>query len=190
MGDFGDQTYPAPGAGYWSSSEGGPQPAARKSGGRSCLIAVIITAVVLVIGVLGCGKACEQVARQAFKNSYPVQEWGWSGGKGPKAQQGPMTMMGGSPAPWDTAPEDAGKDAAAKAGLVRIHKGFERFQAKTGRPYGAESDGAWELALAPYLRPWPENPWSGQPMHEGRHRGDVSFDDTFGNLDLVVYISP
>jgi hypothetical protein len=85
---------------------------------------------------------------------------------------------------------DAAKDEQAERGLVRIHEGLLAFGRDKGRPYDQALDGGWERALEPFVTPWPVNPWTQEPMHEGLHRGDVQFGQPSGDLDLTVYISP
>lgn len=142
----------------------------------------------LVVGFAGCYVACAPL----LKDSYKVREWGWKDGKGPgeDPEMAVSTHFGTPAEARDTAAPDPAKDAAAKQGLERIHSGLVEFANDKGRPYDEQRDGAWEVALQPYVDPWPENPWTGEPMREGVHRGDVQFATWSDGLDLTVYISP
>lgn len=128
--------------------------------------------------------------RGVFSDSFHVGVWGWDGAGGPSLQSGTTTEFGTPPLPQDTAPPNAAKDASAKEGLRSIHDGFAAFERDQGRPYDESRDGSWELALRPYVDPWPANPWTGQPMHAGNHRGDVTFDTWSDGIHLTVNISP
>jgi hypothetical protein len=151
-----------------------------------CLVAVVLLVVVLVLGVGGCVYSC----RGALSGAYKIGIWGWSDGRGPALQSADTTHLGTQALPQDRMQPDAAKDAQAEQGLVRIHDGLLAFERDKGRAYDEALDGGWERALEPYVTPWPANPWTQQPMHEGLHRGDVQFDQLSGKLDLTVYVSP
>ena len=153
---------------------------------RGCLLAVAVLALVLVLGVGGCVYSC----RGALSGAYKIGIWGWSEGKGPSLQSADTTHLGTQALPRDRTQPDAAKDEQAEQGLVRIHDGLLAFERDKGRPYDQALDGDWERALEPYVTPWPANPWTQGPMHEGLHRGDVQPDRLSGKRDLTVYISP
>jgi hypothetical protein len=145
-----------------------------------------VLAGVLILGVGGCFFACGSI----FDDSYKIGIWGWSDGEGPRLESGPTTHFGTPPQPQDSAAPDPARDEEAKQGLVAIRGGLIEFETVKGRVYDSSRDGSWELALQPYVDPWPVNPWTGEPMHEGLHRGDVQFPGWSNELDLTVYISP
>jgi hypothetical protein len=147
---------------------------------------VLVLALVLVLGVGGCVYSC----RGALSGAYKIGIWGWSEGEGPSLQSADTTHLGTQALPQDRMQPDKVKDEQAEQGLVRIHDGLLAFERDKGRPYDQSVDGGWERALEPYVTPWPVNPWTQGPMHEGLHRGDVQFDRFSGKLDLTVYISP
>jgi hypothetical protein len=146
----------------------------------------VVLVVVLVLGVGGCVYSC----RGALSGAYKIGIWGWSGGEGPSLQSADTTHLGTQALPQDRMQPDASRDEQAKQGLARIHDGLLAFERDKGRPYDRALDGGWERALEPYVTPWPTDPWTQDPMHEGLHRGDVQFDQSSGELDLTVYISP
>ena len=168
-----------------SSSAAPAAPATPRRRGGACLVIILVLAAVLVLGIGGCVWSC----RGALSQHYSTGVWGWTDGAGPSLESGATTMFGTAPEPRDTAPPDASKDALAEAGLRRIHAGFRAFERALGRRFDGSRDGSWEVALQPYVAPWPQNPWTGEPMHGGRHRGDVDYDQ-YAPGDLRVYVSP
>jgi len=165
-----------------------PTPPQRASGRRrhGCLIAILVLAGILILGVGGCFLACGDL----FEDSYKIGVWGWEDGEGPRLEPGPTTRFGAAPQPQDSAAPDEIKDAEAQKALVAIHRGLLALEKAEGSPYDSSRDGSWERALQPYVDPWPANPWTGEPMHEGLHRGDVQFPGWSDELDLTVYVSP
>jgi hypothetical protein len=165
--------------------EAPPSPPARRGRG-GCLIAVALLVLILALGVGGCVYSCYGT----FKGAYKVGVWGWVSGAGPRLQSVDTTRVGTPAQPQDRAQPDAVKDREAEQALVRIHAGLLAFRLHDGRPYDPARDGGLARALAPYVRPWPANPWTGLPMREGVHRGDVQFGRSADGLDLTVYVSP
>ena len=187
FGDGAAQPYRDPAAPLDAANPGPPPPPPpppRRRGG-ACLVIILVLAAVLVLGIGGCVWSC----RGALSQHYSTGVWGWTDGAGPSLESGATTMFGAAPEPRDTAPPDASKDALAEAGLRRIHAGFRAFEKAEGRRFDGSRDGSWEVALQPYVAPWPQNPWTGEPMHGGRHRGDVDYDQ-YAPGDLRVYVSP
>ncbi len=163
-----------------------PGAASRRRRRHGCLIAILALTGVLVLGVGGCFLTCGDL----FEDSYKIGVWGWQDGEGPDLAPGSTTQFGTAPQPQDSAAPDPVKDAEAQEGLVAIRRGLLAFEKAEDRSYDSSRDGSWELALQPYVDPWPANPWTGEPMHEGVHRGDVQFPGWSDEFDLTVYISP
>lgn len=74
---------------------------------------------------------------------------------------------------------DLGKDVAAKAGVVAIETGIKAAIASNG----AAPPVADAATLGDVVSPWPDNPWTMEPMKPGSEMGDY----TYRNLGGVSY---
>jgi hypothetical protein len=74
---------------------------------------------------------------------------------------------------------DLAKDVAAKAGVVAIETGIKAAIATDG----AAPPAADAATLGDVVSPWPDNPWTMEPMKPGAEMGDY----TYRNLGGVSY---
>jgi hypothetical protein len=81
---------------------------------------------------------------------------------------------------------DVAKDAAVKAQLLMIKTGIAAYIATNG---AAPAD-ASQAALADVVSPWPTNPFTGQPMKQGKGVGDYVYTPGAGTTyTLAVNLS-
>lgn len=71
--------------------------------------------------------------------------------------------------PTDTI--DIAKDQAVKAQLMMIKTGVTAYVQLNGvAPPSADA-----ATLGSFVQPWPDNPWTQQPMKQGKEPGDIAY---------------
>ncbi len=81
---------------------------------------------------------------------------------------------------------DIAKDQAAKSELVNIKMAIQSYVATNGQLPPAADQGT----LGSYMSPWPENPWTKQPMKPGSGEGDYTYTPAGGtSFTLTVHLS-
>jgi hypothetical protein len=76
-----------------------------------------------------------------------------------------------SPGPGQS---EVGGDAAVKSGVDAIARACSQFAGANG--YGPSTDDVAPYgAVAEFVRSWPTNPYTGEPMSQGAAPGDFSF---------------
>lgn len=102
----------------------------------------------------------------------------------------PSPSVAPSTSPSVTATPGPAPEATAEAlrqemiaAIGRLQAGIEAWAADNGRLYPAPSAVRAEGSLAPYVAPWPVNPWAqGRPLVPGLEVGDYVYDQLDGGL--------
>ncbi len=88
---------------------------------------------------------------------------------------------------------DKAKDAGVKEGVWAIQNAVVTYAADHDAGFPDPSQVAVDGAVATYLDPWPDNPWSGAPMAESDvwSRGDFHYDAWSGEvLAALAFVLP
>lgn len=81
---------------------------------------------------------------------------------------------------------DLAKDVAAKAGIVAIETGIKAAIATDG----AAPPAADAATLGDVVSPWPDNPWTMEPMRPGSEVGDYTYRNLGGlSYSLIGHLS-
>jgi hypothetical protein len=81
---------------------------------------------------------------------------------------------------------DVAKDAAVKAQLMMVKTGIAAYIATSGAPPADAS----QATLGDVVSPWPANPFTGQPMKQGKGVGDYVYTPGAGtSYTLAVNLS-
>lgn len=81
---------------------------------------------------------------------------------------------------------DLAKDVAAKAGVVAIETGIKAAIAADG----AAPPAADVATLGDVVSPWPDNPWTMEPMKPGSEMGDYMYRNLGGvSYSLIGHLS-
>jgi hypothetical protein len=196
---FSGQQWSRPGPGWIAppqasgSGHGGPVRPPHQGTPAWVKVLIVVGAILLIMaigmawGCYSCVRGCQQAVEMVKEGSYTISHdgetrWIWQG----------------RPQPRDTAPPDAARDAATLAAGARIKDGIEAYRQSTGAypdpesatPSAAAGRSPLGTMLAPYVTPWPTNPWTRRPMTNDPHRGDfvyVLWQD--GTYTLRVFLS-
>ena len=68
------------------------------------------------------------------------------------------------------------KDSAVKEAVHRLQIGIQTYAVENGDRYPEPADVSPDGALSAYVDDWPENPWTGEPMHPGGEPGDYVYE--------------
>jgi hypothetical protein len=86
---------------------------------------------------------------------------------------------------------DKAQDSSVKEGAHLIRIGIESWAADNGGVYPQLGDVSPEGGIAPYVDPWPINPWTDAAMQPGTQRGDYRYVPAPDGSDyeLLVFLS-
>jgi len=184
------QGYPPPLPGYAGYPPyGQPGELQRVKNQRTVLLVVLaVIGLVALSTFAACAQACIGCHASLHASTWKVVTWGWDQGAGPGYIEVQNSYVIGTPAARDKLPADPAKDAQARAGLLRIWKGVQAY--RRGHHETSTAVGPLYEYLRQHVTPWPTNPWTGQDMEIGNHRGDYLYQDYGdGTYDLYVYLS-
>lgn len=85
-----------------------------------------------------------------------------------------------TPTPSPSASADVEKDQRVIEGIGRLQAGITEWASDHGGLYPPVAEVAPTAGLATYVDPWPENPFSGQPMRSGTLPGDYVYEQLDG----------
>ncbi|HMK91905.1 MAG TPA: hypothetical protein VK576_02805 [Thermoleophilia bacterium] len=186
------QGYPPPPPGYAGYPPyGQPDELRRVKNQRTVLLVILAVIGLIVLSTFAaCAQACVGCGRTIHTiqaNSWTIKRWGWQDGSGPHDLTSESAWANGGLESRDKLPYDPAKDAQLKDGLRAIHDGLERYQ---NDHQGKNPDAFGDLSgvLSGYVSPWPTNPWTGEPMREGEHRGDYQY-QAYGNDQPELWVN-
>lgn len=81
---------------------------------------------------------------------------------------------------------DVGKDVSVKSSMTTLQTGIQAYIASSG----AAPTTVDQATLGSLVQPWPENPWTKQPMKDSTAKGDYTYQNLGGtSYSLAGHLS-